>query len=383
MTEAAIAGIGHTQFSMSSGKSERELAIEAVRVAVRDAGLDLAEIDGLVTYDLDSNDPITLAAELSLGELSWYSRTPYGGGGACATVQDALLAVQAGLAEVIVVYRAANLRSGQRFGQGDAELPPAQLQWSDWSRHVGLVTPAHMFALSARRYLHERGFTAEDLVHIVLASRRYAASNPLSRFFGKTYSKEEYLAAPWVVEPVLRVPDCCLENDGGAALVITRSERAVHGGGAVAIRAAARGVSRGSRIMQNYFRDEESCLPDLRVALRQLWRQSGLRPGDIDAAIVYDAFSPYVYMALEELGQVAPADVVDFVAAGGVDREGDLPINPNGGQLGEAYLHGFNGLLEAVRQARGVASNQIANVEHVLVTGGPSLATSALVLAPT
>jgi acetyl-CoA acetyltransferase len=378
---AVIAGVGHTEFSRDSGRPARQLAVEAVTAAIADAGLSLRDIDGLVTYDLDSSNPLMLAQELALGELRWFSCTPYGGGLACGTIQDAALAVDAGIARVVVAYRADNMRSGRRFGQGGFEDPHVT-QFTEWSSAVGLVTPAQTFAMWAHRYLHDRGLTNEDLAPVVLASRRYAASNPLAYHYRRPYSLADHRASAWVAEPVLRVHDCCLESDGGVAVVVTRRELAGDGAGAVAIRAAARGLSQSATMMQNYYRRDIGRLPDLQVVLEQLWRQAGIRADDLDLAILYDAFSPLVFMALEEIGIVDGGDVAGFVAGGGIDLHGEFPVNPHGGQLSEAYIHGFNGLVEAVRQVRGTASNQVRTVEHVLVIGSPASASSGLVLGP-
>jgi len=378
---AVIAGVGHTAFSTKSGRLESELAIEAIVAALTDAGLSLRDVDGLVTYDVDNNDPMSISRELALGELGWFSKTPFGGGQACGTIQDAVLAIESGAASVVVAYRAANMRSGPRYGTGGGVSPQA-MQYVEWSAPSGLMTPGQMGALWMHRYLHDRGLTNADLGHIVVSSRRYAQNNPLSRFFGKSFCMEDYLSAPWAVEPVLRVPDCCLENDGGVAIVVTRPDIVGTGKNGVAIRGAARGMARAPNILQNFYRKDTGSFPDLQVVLCQLWEQTGITASNLDLAIVYDAFSPFIYVTLEELGLVDMNEVAQFVASGGIDVGGELPINTNGGQLGEAYLHGFNGMIEAVKQTRGTAVNQVADIEHVLVTGGPALPTSGLILSP-
>lgn len=381
MTAAVIAGIGATEFTKASGRKERELAIEAVRAAIADAGLTAGDIDGLVTYDADINDPLMLSEEMALGNLGWYSCTPYGGGGPGAVVQDAMLAVESGLARTVVCYRAANLRSGRRFGQGAALAPHLQ-QLFDWSRRAGLFTPAQMDGLTMHRYLHDRGLTNADLAPVVVSARAYARTNPNAHYHGRDFTADDHAASRWVVEPVLRVADCCQETDGGVALIVTGRDRARDGNGAVAIRAAARALAKGSRINQNHYSDDIAGIPDFRWMLDQLWSRSGIGPGEIDAAIIYDAFSPLVMMALEALGLPRGRALADFIAAGGIGPNGDLPVNMNGGQLGEAYVHGFNGMIEAVRQLRGTAANQVADIEHLLVTGSPALVTSGLILSP-
>jgi acetyl-CoA acetyltransferase len=377
-----ILGVGHTEYSANSGRSERQLATEAIAAAIADANLDLSDIDGLVTYDLDSNDPLLLSNDLALPDLKWFSRLSYGGGQACATAQDACLAILSGAARVVVIYRAANMRSGQRFGTGEGTTAE-QLRYLQWSYPVGLLTPGHMGSLWMHRYLHERNLTADDLAHVVLSSRRYAANNPNSRYFKQEFSVDDYLASPWVVEPVLRTPDCCMETDGGAALVICHPDVDPQRGKPKALlRGAARGMAKGSSILQNYYRPDICGFPDLKVVLTQLWEQTGISARELSAAIIYDAFSPFIYVALEELGVASPSEISGFVASGGIDLDGTLPVNTNGGQLSEAYLHGFNGMIEAVRQIRGESANQLSKTDHILVTGGPALATSGLILSP-
>ncbi|UZJ30366.1 MaoC/PaaZ C-terminal domain-containing protein [Streptomyces endophytica] len=165
LRRAAIAGIGATEFSKDSGRSELKLAVEAVRTALDDAGLDPADVDGLVTFTMDTTPEITLAQAAGIGELSFFSRVHYGGGAACATVQQAALAVATGIAEVVVCYRAFNERSGRRFGSGVQERQPsAEGAALGWNLPFGLLTPASWVAMAAQRYLHTYGLTPRSSV---------------------------------------------------------------------------------------------------------------------------------------------------------------------------------------------------------------------------
>jgi acetyl-CoA acetyltransferase len=134
--------------------------------------------------------------------------------------------------------------------------------------------------------------------------------------------------------------------------------------------------------MTSFYRDGLTGLPEMGVVARQLWRTSGLTPADIDTAVLYDHFTPFVLMQLEEFGFCGPGEGADFAAGGRLQLGGGgLPVNTHGGQLGEAYLHGMNGIAEAVRQLRGTAVNQIeGGAERVLVTAGTGVPTSGLVL---
>ncbi|QIY72072.1 lipid-transfer protein [Streptomyces sp. RLB1-33] len=372
---AAIVGIGATEFSKDSGRSELTLAAEAVRAALDDAGLTPAEVDGMVTFTMDTSPEITVAQAAGIGELSFFSRVHYGGGAACATVQQAALAVATGVAEVVVCYRAFNERSGRRFGAGvEQREPSAEGVALGWALPFGLLTPASWVAMAAQRYLHTYGLTPEAFGHVAVVDRKYAATNPAAYFHGRPITLAEHAASRWIVEP-LRLLDCCQETDGGQALVVTSLERARELPHPPAvISAAAQGAGRAQEQMTSFYRDELTGLPEMGVVARQLWRTSGLTPKDIDVGILYDHFTPFVLMQLEEFGFCKPGEAADFVA------EERLPLNTHGGQLGEAYLHGMNGVAEAVRQLRGTSVNQIPGARHTLVTAGTGVPTSGLIL---
>jgi acetyl-CoA acetyltransferase len=373
--QAAIVGIGATEFSKDSGRSELKLAVEAVHAALDDAGLSPSDVDGLVTFTMDTNPEITVAQAAGMGELSFFSRVHYGGGAACGTVQQAALAVASGVADVVVCYRAFNERSGRRFGSGvQHREPSAEGAALGWNLPFGLLTPASWVAMAAQRYLHTYGLTPEAFGHVAVTDRKYAATNPAAYFYEKPITLADHAESRWIVDP-LRLLDCCQETDGGQAIVVTSVERArdLPNPPAV-IRAAAQGAGRAQEQMTSFYRDELTGLPEMSVVARQLWRTAGLGPDGIDVGILYDHFTPFVLMQLEEFGFCAPGEAAGFVA------EERLPLNTHGGQLGEAYLHGMNGIAEGVRQVRGTAVNQIPGAATALVTAGTGVPTSGLVL---
>nr|WP_034276120.1 lipid-transfer protein [Haloechinothrix halophila] len=380
---AAIAGIGATEFSKDSGRSELRLASEAVRAALADAGLEPADVDGLVTFTMDSNAEIAVARELGMGDLRFFSRIGYGGGAAAATVQQAAMAVATGVADVVVAYRAFNERSGHRFGQvSSAAAQQVNTSGIDnsFTYPMGIATPAATVAMLARRYQHDYGATSEDFGRIAVIDRANAATNPSAWFHGKPITLDDHQASRWIAEP-LRLLDCCQESDGGVALVIVSAERARELAHPPAVvRAAAQGSGPDQYVMTSYYRDELASLPEMHVVGRELWRQAELGPSDVDVAVLYDHFTPYVLLQLEELGFCGRGEAKDFIADGRLELEGSLPLNPHGGQLGEAYIHGMNGIAEGVRQLRGTAANQVTGAETVLVTAGTGVPTSGLVL---
>ena len=379
---AAIAGIGATEFSKESGRSELQLAVEAVSAALDDAGLSPADVDGMVSFTMENNPEIEVARNLGVGDLSFFSRIHYGGGAACGTIHQAAMAVATGAASVVVAYRAFNERSGRRFGAGVQDRAPmVTTESAHFASYapVGLLTPAQWVAMFAQRYLHLSGATSEDFGRVAVADREYAATNPNAWFYGQPITLEEHQASRWIVEP-LHLLDCCQESDGGQALVIVSTERArdLPQPPAV-IRAAAQGSGAQQEAMTSYYRDDMGGLPEMGVVARQIWDTSGLGPDDVDVAILYDHFTPFVLCQLEEFGFCARGEAKDFLRDGHIGPGGKLPVNTHGGQLGEAYIHGMNGIAEGVRQIRGTSVNQVP-ADHVLVTAGTGVPTSGILL---
>ncbi|MGZ4531170.1 MAG: lipid-transfer protein [Mycobacteriaceae bacterium] len=383
--KAAIVGIGATDFSKNSGRSELRLAAEAITAALDDAGLTPGDVDGLTSFTMDTNTEIAVARAVGIPSLKFFSRIHYGGGAACATVQQAAMAVATGVADVVVAYRAFNERSGMRFGQVRGDLVAQENSSGTdnaFSYPHGLGTPASFVAMIAQRYMHMSGATSEDFGRIAVADRKHAANNPNAFFYGKPITLQEHQDSRWIAEP-LHLLDCCQESDGGVALVITSPERAKDLRQTPAIiTAAAQGSGTDQYIMTSYYRDGLTGLPEMGLVGQQLWEQSGITPQDVKMAVLYDHFTPYALMQLEELGFCGRGEAKDFIADGAIELGGRLPLNTHGGQLGEAYVHGMNGIAEGVRQIRGTSVNQVPGDAPVLVTAGTGVPTSALVLAP-
>lgn len=379
----AIVGIGATEFSKESGRSDLQLAIEACEAAIFEAGLEPSQIDGMVTFTAETNPEIEIAKNLGIGELSFFSRIHHGGGAACGTIQQAVMAVNAGVADYVVCYRAFNERSGHRFGTGVQDRPMAANAESAhfaWYAPPGLLTPAQWVAMFATRYMHEYGATSEDFGRIAVADRRHAANNPKAWFYNQPITLEDHQNSRWIVEP-LHLLDCCQESDGGQAIVVTTPERARDlKQTPVIVRASAQGAGTDQEMMTSYYRQEMAALPEMGLIARQLWNTTGLGPLDMQAAIIYDHFTPLALPQLEEFGFCGRGEAKDFIRDGNIELGGNLPINTNGGQLGEAYIHGMNGVAEGVRLVRGTSTNQPPDVENVLVTAGTMVPTSALIL---
>jgi acetyl-CoA acetyltransferase len=367
---SAIAGIGHTAFSKASGKTILTLCAEASLAAIDDAGLARDEIDGLVSFTWDDNDELALQRALGLPALRWTGRAPFGGIGAYGVFQLAAAAIQAGAASNVLIFRAFNERSERRFGQPNANARPAELEQREFYRSYGLTTPAQAYALWCRAYLDRYGVTSEDLGRYVVQARAYAAANPNAWFYGRPLTLEEHQASRWICEPVLRKLDCCQETDGAVAFVVSSVERARSlAKPVVRILAADQYFSAGSEVLYHYYQSDLAAQADTQALAARLWGASGLSPGEIDVMTAYDAFSPFVHMTLEGYGFCGPGEARDLINGGGVALDGAIPLNTHGGLLGEAYIHGMNNAVEAVRQLRGEAANQKPGARTALVAG--------------
>ncbi|MFO0689982.1 MAG: lipid-transfer protein [Myxococcota bacterium] len=377
---AAIAGIGQTAYTKKSGVSELALASEAVRKAIDDAGLRPSDVDGLVSYTMDSSDEVEVARAVGIGDMTFWSKVNYGGGAAVGLVAHAAMAVATGMAKNVVVYRALNGRSGQRMGQGVSGqvITSDLIHWS-WYMPFGLLTPASWIALQAKLYMHKYGATVEHLAHVAITQRKHAQNNPNAAMRGKPMTMDDYMNARMICEP-LRLFDCCQEDDGGCALLVTSTERAKDMKQKPAvIRGVTQASFEGQEQMTSFYRDDLAWLPEMELAGKIVYEQSGLGPKDIDAACLYDAFTPEVLMQLEAYGFCGRGEAKDFVTDKSLTLGGALPNNTHGGLLSEAYLHGVNNLAEGVRLIRGTSCNQPEGVEHVLVTSGVGVPTGAVI----
>jgi acetyl-CoA acetyltransferase len=274
-----------------------------------------------------------------------------------------------------------NERSGVRYGTVMATASrddSAESVRMSWSVPFGLATPAAHAAILYRRYMYEFGATEEHLAMLAVQNRRNASTNPAAWYFERPLSREEYFASRLVASP-LRVPDCCQESDGAVAIVVTSADRARDLPAPPAyVWGLSQGIGYRQSVQASLYRDEITILDETVVAGRELWRSAGVSPGDVDVAILYDHFSPAVLLQVEALGFCERGEAVGLLEGGAFEIEGRLPINPHGGLIGEAYIHGFNGVAEAVRQIRGTAANQVKEPETALATGGPLTGTSAL-----
>ncbi len=368
---AAIVGIGQTEFSKAAGRSETQLAAEAIVAALRDAGLGPDDVDGLVSYTIDPVEETELVRTLGVPEVHWSSRVPYGGGGSQGVLLHAASAVVSGAADVVVAYRAVKARSGPRFGRAEVGGRPTSSHSGStamqWCAPYGVLTPGSWMSLNAVRYMHTFGVSNEDFGRAVVQLRAYAARNPNAHFFERPISLEDHQASRWIAEPALRLFDCCQETDGAVALVVSSAERSVDTADPVLIATAAGAGMFEEEIASNHYRDDLSVMDGCVALGARLFGDSELDRKNVDVAMIYDAFTPILFMQLEALGFCGFGEAKDFVADGHLGLDGTLPCNTNGGLIGEGYIHGLNLTTEAVRQLRGGSCNQVPDATTALV----------------
>jgi acetyl-CoA acetyltransferase len=379
----AIVGIGATEFSKDSGRSEIQMACEAIKTAVDDAGLEMADIDGMVKFTMDYTDEMHIAGALGIPRLTYCGECGWGGGASCATIVHAATAIAAGVANCVVCYRSMNERSGRRYGR----VPGAEQVMTAPNDHFGslmaygFATPPSWVAMFATRYMYEFGATAEQLGWVSVVCREYACRNPGAMFYGRPITLQDYMESRMIVEP-LRLYDCCVDTDGAVAIILTTADRAKDLKQTPAyILGTTQGIATQGEMMTSYYRPMISILPESWYAGQELWRVTGVSPQDVDVAQFYDAFTPLIPMQLEEYGFCGVGEGVAFCEGGDRIRvDGEIPCNTSGGHLSEAYIHGMNLIAEGVRQIRGTSTSQVKDVELSLVTGGLGVPTSALLL---
>lgn len=375
--DAAIVGIGATEFSKESGRSELQLAAECSLAACADAGVNPADIDGMITFTIDNSDEIGLARCLGVKDLAYTTRIPGGGAAAAATLYQAMAVVNAGVCDTVLIWRAMNERSQYRFGQNPTNMAGYSGGHGTgsllWCIPFGAMTPASWGALQGARYLHAYGITNRDLGHVSVQQRAYAARNPKAWFYERPITLEDHQNSRWIQEPWLRLLDCCQESDGGVAILVTALDRARDlKQPPVRIAGACQSIPYNVEVISNYYHDDLTVMPEAVGTARRLYAQTGLKPADMQAAMLYDAFTPQVLMQLEAFGFCGRGEAAEFVKSGALALDGAVPTNTHGGLLGEAYIHGVNSMAEGVRQVRGTSVNQVTRrtVEHVLVSSG-------------
>ncbi len=376
----AVVGIGQTTFGKGLPDTELSLACQAVSLALDDAGIDPSEVDGMGSYTMEPNREVDVARNVGLGDITWFSQVGFGGGAGCGVVGQAAMAVATGQCTTAVVWRARKRAdpTSRPWAQTQARIADA----GQWTRPFGILRPVDEIAMLTRRYMYEYGGTRDHLANIAIAFRKHAARNPASTMGHKPLTRDDYMNARWISEP-LCLFDNCLETDGALAAVITSVERARDLKHPPAlIHAFAQGIPQQHQTMTNYFTDDPLRGPAWTTAKR-LWEMADMKPADVKVAQLYDAFSPLIPLSLEGYGFCERGEGGPFTDNGAIEwPNGRLPVNTSGGGMSEAYVHGFNLVLEGVRQIRGTSTSQVDGADVSLVTSGEGVPTSAVIFTP-
>jgi acetyl-CoA acetyltransferase len=376
--KAAIAGVGYTDFTAGSGRSVLDLAAEACRNALDDAGLSAADVDGIASFMVmhDSVPAQAVATALAVPELRFVVDADLGGQAPCYLAWLTAAAIETDRARNVLVFRAMNGRSGARVGTMEFHGTGGQFRYP-----IGYSAYLMYVAMWAQRFLHETGQGELDLAAVALAQRGYALENPRA-FRRRPLTLDEYLASPFVAEP-FRAADCTIEVDGACAILVSSVEQARdlrHPPAVIQSGAYRAGPAPGLDIGDHLFWDDYS--RNYTSHLREeLFARAGITSADVEIAELYDCFSSTALIALEGLGLCERGESGAFVRSGQTGLGGRLPTNTHGGLLAEGYLHGMNTLCEAVLQVQGRGETRQAPRHDVcVVTSGALMDGSALVL---
>jgi acetyl-CoA acetyltransferase len=379
---SAIVGVGYTEISRNSGRSTLQLAVEASKAAIGDAGLRTQDVDGFITYALNDSDaamslPMALGVENPGLMLDWAEG---GGNVACGVVGLADAAIRAGLSKTVVVYRSLNGRSGHRLGGSGQAIDSNGTR--EFMTPVGWITYPQFVAMWTRRHMELYGTTYDHLGMVAVKTRRNAVDNPRAQL-RKPITLEEHHASPMICDP-FRLFDICLESDGACAVVVTSVERSREcAKPPVGILAAAHGgVTGPGRDLSDVIGQQELGR-NFGYGIRdRLYGNAGVGPDDLDFAEIYDCFTGTVLLSLEGMGIVETGEAGPYVMESDtLVLGGRLPVNTHGGLLSEGYLHGLNHVTEAVQQLRNECGpRQVEGAEVGLVTAGAMSTGSALIL---
>ncbi len=387
-----ISGIGQSQIGRRLYRTGIDLTVEAALVAVADAGLELSDIDGVATYPGGGggageafSGPGTPAVQDALRiEVDWHTGG-IEGAAQLAAIVNAMMAVGAGLANHVLVYRTVTEasaqgdggRSGIGTGGGDGGGAPRMGGSMQWSIPFRAYSAANWIALNAHRHFHEFGTTPEQMGQIAVNARKNAGLNDKA-IYRDPMTLDDYLASRMVTTP-FRLFDCDAPVDGSTAVIVSRADHARNVDHACA-RFEAVGTALRGRPSWDQFDDVTTMAA--RDAGAHLWERTDLTPADVDVAELYDGFSFLTMTWLEALGFCGKGESGPFIEGGSrIALDGELPLNTNGGQLSAGRLHGFGFVHEACLQLRGEAgARQVDDVEVAAVANGGGPIAGAMLL---
>jgi acetyl-CoA acetyltransferase len=357
--KTAVVGVGYTAAQGTvPGRTAMSLALEASKNAIEDAGLKKEDIDGLLLQPVMSGHSYDVAARLGIN-LSFTANHDVMGASANCIVHHAALTVASGLANYVLCLYATTSQSGRPAMGGGR--PPASSNAA-----FGVFGPAMEYALAARRGMHEFGTGPDTWADIATSTRRWANLNPRATFYKRLMTREDYLAEPWVAEP-LRRADCCLVSDGARAFIVTTAERAKHlKQPPVYISGMGQHHHTAEVAQSRFIAGPTGAQHSGETALKM----AGITIADIDAAQIYDCFTYTVELTMQSYGFFEKGGGKDFFGDGRTGPGGEFPVNTSGGLLSEVYYMGFTPLTEGVMQLMGrCGERQIKDPEYILVSG--------------
>jgi acetyl-CoA acetyltransferase len=370
----AITGVGETRYLRGTDRASLSFQLEASLNAIRDAGLKPSDIDGLIPYGHGAVAE-DFATNFGIADLRFSATTPMGGASAVASIQCALAVIKAGICNHVLLSLGRTGYSGGRIGTRVQQMPQFKVI-GEFEMPLGAIAPAQLYAPMARRHMELYGTTSRQLAEIAVTTR-YHASLQTNATMKNPITIEDHQSSRMISDP-LRLLDCSLESDGGAAVVISAPDRARD----LAKRPImVMGVAEGHP-------DSPSAItqrPDLTTlglakAAPKAFEMAGVTHADIDVAEVYDCFTYIVMCQLEDLGFCKKGEGGGFVQDGALGLNGRLPVNTHGGLLSQAHMAGMNHIVELTRQLRGEAAAQVADAEIGLVTGYGDMGDGALAI---
>lgn len=381
-TRAAIAGLGITEMGKVYGRSATDFAVDAISRAAADAGLTLADIDGLyVNPGIKNDTDLRLQSTLGMRNTRVLATVQGFGSSAGQMVQMAAMAIEAGMAEVVAcVYADAPLTEGKRAGAAYPGQARAMTGVGSLPFAAGLKAAPERYAVATRRHMHAYGTTSEQLGAVAVAARQWAQLNPAAQM-RDPMTLEDHQSSRMIADP-LRLLDCCLVSNGAVAVIVTSAERAatlaqppVH----------VWGWGQGHPGYVNRRDSEFGLVTGAAQSGPAALAMAGVGVDEIDVRELYDCFTFTTLVTLEDYGFCAKGEGGEFVASGAIAPGGSHPTNTGGGELSSFYMWGMTPLSEAVIQARGQGGErQVPQHDLVMVSGNGGVLDfhSTLILSP-
>lgn len=378
----AIAGLGITAMGKVYGRSATDFAVEAVQLAAEDAGLTLADIDGLyVNPGIKNDTDMRLQSTLQMRNTRVLATVQGFGSSAAQMVQMASMAIESGMAEVVAcVYADAPLTEGKRAGAAYPGQARAMVGVGSLPFAAGLKAAPERYAVAARRHMDAYGTTSEQLGAVAVAARQWAAMNPAAQM-RDPMTLEDHQSSRMIADP-LRLLDCCLVSNGAVAVIVTSAERAA------ALKQPPVHVWGWGQSHPGYVNRRDSEFGLVSGAAQsgpEALKMAGVGVDEVDLRQIYDCFTYTTLVTLEDYGFCAKGEGGGFVASGAIAPGGSHPTNTGGGELSSFYMWGMTPLSEAVIQARGQGGErQVDKHDVVMVSGNGGVLDfhATLVLSP-